>query len=241
MSWPDRNMTRALAPIPSAESPSLLTSLISIPLEILFEILGHLDPYDLLQLSRSTKAFYRLLSSRACALLWRYVFSNPEDCDAPPRPDDVTGFGWASLVFGGPICQRCGIVSAMSVHILYALRTRLCDTCIAKAVPDEYLPLSALVPLLEPIGVTTLGRLIDLSTRSLRTAMINPLDESSWAVITRVDDARMLVAELEGICAGLDTVAERGMAVEKRFKEREETWGLYCKVCTTALSSRVRR
>ncbi|KAI0310593.1 hypothetical protein OF83DRAFT_849260 [Amylostereum chailletii] len=111
---------------PQRKNKGRLQALPSMPLDILYEIFGHLAPSDLVRLSRVTKAFRQLLVSKQSVFLWKQAF---EDLvGTPPSPPDISELEWANLLFGGSFCQNCG---AKSVHkILFALRRRLCNSCI---------------------------------------------------------------------------------------------------------------
>ncbi|KAJ7756437.1 hypothetical protein DFH07DRAFT_959085 [Mycena maculata] len=54
----------------------LLSSLKEFPLDVLFEIFGHLDPKDLLNLARTTKEIRGILMSRSTAFVWKEARTN---------------------------------------------------------------------------------------------------------------------------------------------------------------------
>ncbi|KAK7025548.1 hypothetical protein VNI00_015901 [Paramarasmius palmivorus] len=53
-----------------------LHSMLKLPLDVLFEILGHLKPYDLLRLSWTTKQLRQTLMSRSSTSVWKTSLSN---------------------------------------------------------------------------------------------------------------------------------------------------------------------
>ncbi|KAI0029289.1 hypothetical protein K488DRAFT_56675, partial [Vararia minispora EC-137] len=79
--------------------------LLCMPMDILFEIFGHLQPGDLVNLSRINKSFHRVLSSKRSALMWKAALSNARGGGAPSCPVDISELGWANLLFGGSSCQ----------------------------------------------------------------------------------------------------------------------------------------
>ena len=124
----------------------LLAGLPNLPLDILFEvnlifffatiisstcqILGHLDPYDVLKLARTTKDFRSLLLDRSSSSIWKAAFSNiPDLPDCPPGMSEPA---WADLVFS-PRCSVNGIllfprkvslISGKKLVLLYNIRPK---------------------------------------------------------------------------------------------------------------------
>ncbi|KAI0044436.1 hypothetical protein FA95DRAFT_1608541 [Auriscalpium vulgare] len=111
------------------ERTSVLSTL---PLEIfhkeLPQISGLLPPEDLIQLSRTSKAFRKLLLSPQSLFLWKDSYDLLPD--APPCPDDISVRAWAHLLFGGAYCSTCGTRPVKSV--LFILRRRACRSCMKK-------------------------------------------------------------------------------------------------------------
>ncbi|KAF8807884.1 hypothetical protein BYT27DRAFT_7099840 [Phlegmacium glaucopus] len=102
----------------------LLASLPSMPLDILFEIFGHLKPYDILRLSRTTKDFRRLLLSKSSLSIWKATLSNvPGLPDCPPGMSEPA---WTNLVFS-PYCNFCLTTSIRKVQWMF--RLRICSRC----------------------------------------------------------------------------------------------------------------
>ncbi|KAJ3825670.1 hypothetical protein EV361DRAFT_806764 [Lentinula raphanica] len=68
-----------------------------IPLELVFEILSYLEPYDLLKLAWVNKSFGSLLMSRSSTFLWRRARMN---ADNMPHPSfDMSEPAHARLIF----------------------------------------------------------------------------------------------------------------------------------------------
>ncbi|KDQ06976.1 hypothetical protein BOTBODRAFT_39212 [Botryobasidium botryosum FD-172 SS1] len=94
------------------------------PMEILFEIMSHLYPLDLLNLSYTTKAFRNILFRRSAATIWRASLAQVPGL--PECPDDLNEPQYANLAFGNS-CHECGRRPVRNVE--WALRVRICAGC----------------------------------------------------------------------------------------------------------------
>ncbi|KAL0069406.1 hypothetical protein AAF712_003431 [Marasmius tenuissimus] len=111
---------------------SKLHMLPSLPLDILFEIFGHLSPSDLLQLTRTSKNLRELLLEKSATTIWKSSFRRVVDI---PCPTDVSYPAWASLMYD----KECHICSAPNIRTYsYHLRIRLCGKCVKKHLTEEY-------------------------------------------------------------------------------------------------------
>ncbi|CAA7265863.1 unnamed protein product [Cyclocybe aegerita] len=108
---------------PTRKRKGKLNSLLNMPLDILFEILGHLKPYDLLRLARTTKDFRRLLMNKSSISVWKA--SLREVPGLPPCPPEMTEPAWTNLVFS-PQCTYC---LAITRNIEWRFRARICKSC----------------------------------------------------------------------------------------------------------------
>ncbi|ETW80748.1 hypothetical protein HETIRDRAFT_320411 [Heterobasidion irregulare TC 32-1] len=79
-----------------------------------------------------------MLMSRQTAFLWRASYANASN-DVPTCPEDMSGPAWASLLFGGAICQYCGARPIMKV--IFVLRRRVCNSCMKTHLdtPEKYI------------------------------------------------------------------------------------------------------
>ncbi|RPD66387.1 hypothetical protein L226DRAFT_530487 [Lentinus tigrinus ALCF2SS1-7] len=102
-----------------------LSMLPNMPLDILYEILSLLHPYDLLHLSRTSKAFRLLLMNRSAITIWRRARDNV--LGLPNCPSDLSEPAYANLVFD-PHCHFC--IKARVSTVMWALRVRCCKTCL---------------------------------------------------------------------------------------------------------------
>ncbi|KAJ2935041.1 hypothetical protein H1R20_g2025, partial [Candolleomyces eurysporus] len=90
------------------------------PLDILFEILGQLNPKDLVNLSRINKLFRETLLARNTKTVWKTA---RERFHAPKPPRGFTEVRWAALLFD-TTCQSCGTACVHNVD--WNLRKRVC-------------------------------------------------------------------------------------------------------------------
>ncbi|KAJ2918277.1 hypothetical protein MD484_g2103, partial [Candolleomyces efflorescens] len=96
----------------------------TMPLDILFEILGHLGPRDLLNLSRTNKEFCKMMLSSNTVTVWKAA---RQRFNAPEPPRDFTEPRWAALLFEHS-CQSCGTKTVLG-GIDWKIRMRLCSEC----------------------------------------------------------------------------------------------------------------
>ncbi|KAF8173616.1 hypothetical protein BJ912DRAFT_931853 [Pholiota molesta] len=100
-----------------------LSGLLSLPLDIFFEITSHLHPLDLLHLSRASRHFARMFlrkDNRHAWLAARQTVEGLPDC-----PRDISEAQYAHLLFES-ICSGCGSIGR---RLLFNLRVRFCASC----------------------------------------------------------------------------------------------------------------
>ncbi|KAH8831659.1 hypothetical protein DL96DRAFT_842722 [Flagelloscypha sp. PMI_526] len=103
------------------------------PLDIMLEILRHMDFPDLLALSRSSKQFRAMLLSKSTPgmqALWKHVRESANDL--PDKPDGISEPFFASLLFDS-YCMRCNTPKAKACLYL----RRLCQTCFLQITTNE--------------------------------------------------------------------------------------------------------
>ncbi|KAF8229544.1 hypothetical protein L208DRAFT_1401994 [Tricholoma matsutake] len=108
-----------------------LGQLTEFPLDILFEIFGHLQPSDLLRLARSTKTLRGILMSRSAISVWKHAEVNVEGL--PPCPRGLTEPEYANLAFDS-YCHFCGVKNIQTV--VWTARVRCCKKCSDKRFLD---------------------------------------------------------------------------------------------------------
>ncbi|KAF8878927.1 hypothetical protein BD779DRAFT_1789097 [Infundibulicybe gibba] len=94
------------------------------PLDIVLEVAGHLAPQDLLALSWTSKALWRMLHSPNASSIWKVARSSVG------APECSLGFSeprWAFLMFGKPICEQCGAKNVQNIE--FSIRRRVCVRC----------------------------------------------------------------------------------------------------------------
>ncbi|KAF8986837.1 hypothetical protein BDQ17DRAFT_1491391 [Cyathus striatus] len=94
-------------------------------LDILYEILGYLEPIDLVQLTRTSKAFKKFLLANSALFTWKIARSNLDG--TPECPEDMSEPAYASLIFENH-CLGCQ--SRHSVVHCWEIRARWCKKCI---------------------------------------------------------------------------------------------------------------
>ncbi|RDB19806.1 hypothetical protein Hypma_012991 [Hypsizygus marmoreus] len=124
----------------------VLKQLMELPMELLFEIFGHLGPADILYLSRTSKDLRSLLMRKPAEFIWKLAHANVGLPDCPP---DLNEPQFAKLLFD-PHCDYCGGSSAQT--IVWASHTRVCKECLANplkfgfggarfSVPQDIIPM----------------------------------------------------------------------------------------------------
>ncbi|KAK7679962.1 hypothetical protein QCA50_016908 [Cerrena zonata] len=99
-------------------------SLQDLPLDILFGIIGHLNPGDLLNLSRISKPFRDLLISPDSSFLWRDSRKNVPHL--PGRPSFLSEPAYANLLFDYH-CHNC--LRAKVRVVYWEVGARYCSNC----------------------------------------------------------------------------------------------------------------
>ncbi|KAG5638024.1 hypothetical protein H0H81_002225 [Sphagnurus paluster] len=79
-----------------------LAGLIDLPIDVLFEIFGHVRPFDLLRLARMTKEFRRLLMHKSSKSVWKTALQ--QITGLPECPAEMSEPQWVNLVFD-PHCH----------------------------------------------------------------------------------------------------------------------------------------
>ncbi|KDR81923.1 hypothetical protein GALMADRAFT_276573 [Galerina marginata CBS 339.88] len=115
----------------------ILQKLVEMPLDVLFEIFGRLEPIDLLHLARTTKDIRTLLMSRSSVSIWKQARSNiPESL--PECPDDLSEPQYADLAFG-KCCHFCRR-NLGGLHTVWSARIKACTKCLDEQFSDKCTP-----------------------------------------------------------------------------------------------------
>ncbi|KAF8997045.1 hypothetical protein BDQ17DRAFT_1363625, partial [Cyathus striatus] len=104
----------------------LLNRLTELPLDIFYEILGQLQPVDLLHIARTTKPLRNTVLSRSATASWKLAFSNLAS-GLPACANDMSEQSYASLLFEN-FCHKC--LSGTGGTIEWVLRMRFCNKCL---------------------------------------------------------------------------------------------------------------
>ncbi|KAK2464756.1 hypothetical protein APHAL10511_003174 [Amanita phalloides] len=100
-----------------------LAALVYMPLDILYEIFCYLTSAELLKLSRTSKAFRRVLMSSSSVTVWKVA---RENIGLPECPPDMIEPRWANLAFS-PHCHYCFTSGVRTVE--WRFRMRICSKC----------------------------------------------------------------------------------------------------------------
>ncbi|KAJ6502632.1 hypothetical protein DFH09DRAFT_1001170 [Mycena vulgaris] len=109
----------------SAKTKAKLSLLPSLPLDVLFEIFGHLPPLDILNMARATKDLRRVLMHRSAISIWKASLHQIRGL--PECPQDMEEPAWVNLAFS-PFCHNC--FSRRVQKVDWFLRIRLCEQCL---------------------------------------------------------------------------------------------------------------
>ncbi|KAI5900853.1 uncharacterized protein SCHCODRAFT_02523240 [Schizophyllum commune H4-8] len=110
--------------------PSSTLPLHDLPLDLLFEVVGYLDPTSLLHLSRVSRALHNTLMSRSSQWLWRNSYANSKH-ELPPAPDDLTIPKFVGFVID-EVCDFCRTLMPKKAKVsrIWQARMRCCSECL---------------------------------------------------------------------------------------------------------------
>ncbi|KAL1658929.1 hypothetical protein GGF50DRAFT_131396 [Schizophyllum commune] len=99
------------------------------PLDLLFEVAGYLDPTSLLHLSRVLRAIHSTLMCQSSLWLWKNSYSNI-DHGLPPIPDDLTIPNFVRFVVDD-VCDFCRTLMPKNAEVsrIWQARMRCCSGC----------------------------------------------------------------------------------------------------------------
>ncbi|KAJ7919838.1 hypothetical protein B0H13DRAFT_1987661 [Mycena leptocephala] len=106
-----------------------LSMLPNMQVDIVLEVLGYLHPLELIQVSRTSRAFRELLHSTDS--MWRTSFFT--DDQLPRCPPQIPGRRWVKLLFGPKICDTCGQPNTDADYIIWR---RVCIPCMDQNLLD---------------------------------------------------------------------------------------------------------
>ncbi|KJA12653.1 hypothetical protein HYPSUDRAFT_818650, partial [Hypholoma sublateritium FD-334 SS-4] len=106
-----------------------------LPFDVLLEIFGHLEPLDLLNISRATKELRAFITGENTAVLWKQAFkllgsSKDPNLAGPPKcPAGLSLMHYTIFLFARN-CQFCPSSKGTVVH--WGARVRMCNDCAPK-------------------------------------------------------------------------------------------------------------
>ncbi|KAL1689828.1 hypothetical protein GGG16DRAFT_114695 [Schizophyllum commune] len=111
-------------PIKKQRGAGKLSMLLTMPLDILYEVFHTLEPQDLLAVARTNKLLRDTLMSPQAVSVWITIRKR---VGAPEPPPGHSEPWWANLMFGKKRCQVCGCLSVNNVD--WQLLMRVCTRC----------------------------------------------------------------------------------------------------------------
>ncbi|KAL0946623.1 hypothetical protein HGRIS_012819 [Hohenbuehelia grisea] len=205
---------------PSRRVRGRLQNLPGMPLDILFEIFGHLQPLDLLRLARTTKDLRGTLMRRSTVTVWRQARANVGD-DFPDCPPDLSEPAYANLAFDTH-CHFC--LNPRAGFIMWISYVRSCKRCLEATTAnvdalvcwEEY---SCRLPHC-PDGSWSPEQL-------LPTFMMKPKNRNDDSYLAFFyDDANDLCELFNGVY--LETDCRNIMSERLRFVERRDKFAMAC-------------
>lgn len=120
----------ALAIKRSGRKKKTLSLIVTVPIDILLEIFGFLEPVDLSHLFRTHKVFCTVLSSNHAVSVWKAARVNRGGVpDCMPGMSEVE---WADLLFGGTDCHEYGRERVWDID--FGIRRRVCQPCLNESL-----------------------------------------------------------------------------------------------------------
>ncbi|RXW17697.1 hypothetical protein EST38_g8151 [Candolleomyces aberdarensis] len=157
---PSKKPGRERKPVRNAEKAGAILSYMGeMPLDVLLEfcdnqIFSHLEPADLIHLSRTTKALRSVMMNRSSRSIWTQALASIPGL--PPCPDDLIEAKYANLMFTD-YCHECLANADDDPSLLLLMfmeaRTQLCHKCAplkfktARAFSSSFSKIKSLVPM----------------------------------------------------------------------------------------------
>ncbi|PPR01424.1 hypothetical protein CVT24_001898 [Panaeolus cyanescens] len=161
-----------------AKKPRMRGSLervLNMPFDLLPEIFGHLEPQDLLNLSRTSKDLRNLLMSRSSRSIWLQSMANaPEMVDCPSY---ISEPAWIDYLFGKG-CMGCG-KNTNATHTLEREFIRLCMKCVKERLTAIKDLTTFAATRVYPISVAINNGLYPLSANS-NIMYLEPSRDERW-------------------------------------------------------------
>ncbi|KAK7695358.1 hypothetical protein QCA50_002550 [Cerrena zonata] len=103
-----------------------LQELPKMPLDIIDEVLVHLHLGDLLNLSRTTKAFRELVLAPGAERFWNAAMENAQAAGVPACPEWLSKPAYANLIYS-PHCHNCLAGNVQAIFFVWGVR--YCKKC----------------------------------------------------------------------------------------------------------------
>ncbi|KAJ3722695.1 hypothetical protein DFJ43DRAFT_1042093 [Lentinula guzmanii] len=136
----DARVARNNSKVVGRSSRGRLENILKIPLDVMLEIYGYLEPIDILRLSRTSKDLRAFLMIRSNAIVWSTARSNVPDL--PPLPFDLSEPQYANLAFDSYCHNR--LYSRSNLHSVW--KRSYASTFIVFKEIAQYIPYVNVVP-----------------------------------------------------------------------------------------------
>ncbi|KAH6919072.1 hypothetical protein BKA70DRAFT_1394480 [Coprinopsis sp. MPI-PUGE-AT-0042] len=195
-----------------------LSPFVNVPLEILYEFCGYLQPLDLLHLARTSSALRQAILSKAAKQLWIRSFSDLKQKGFPDCPADLSEPQYVNLVLS-VYCHNCLRDDGDTAYYLIILgRTRLCFNCARKS----YVPLNIgrRGPKLSPPEILRYIPYTELTFTSSSPSQVSPHDLFGSQV--RFRDRKYSVNDIRAMTQEYRALGKDHMKKEAWRKAHEE-------------------
>ena len=124
---PSNKRIRVESPTPHAISVASPNGFVHLPLEVLSEILSHLNTTkDILSVTRTCKFLCNTLLEKSNENIWRKARQRALPLPIPDQQGLLSEAAYASFLFDGGPCEACGKELGQP-YASFALRLRLCQ------------------------------------------------------------------------------------------------------------------
>ncbi|KII94069.1 hypothetical protein PLICRDRAFT_36305 [Plicaturopsis crispa FD-325 SS-3] len=196
-----------------------LAKMTDMPMDILFDIFGHLHPLDLLHLCRTTKLLRSIIMHRSSRSIWKAALATVEGL--PGCPPDLQEPEYTRLAFD-PRCHYCLAPGVTTIR--WACRVRCCGKCIkTQFVTEGWVYQNLFLP--THYGQGDYKKLLPRSV----------LKHGRWSqgkIVCRSDFDILCrrVSELDGDGKGLDTYLEERKALTGTLEKHGESCAEWHKI-----------
>ncbi|KAI0270432.1 hypothetical protein BC834DRAFT_513957 [Gloeopeniophorella convolvens] len=217
---PPKGISASTAPVakrkgaPRRRLRGILKNMLTLPLDVLFEIFSGMQPADLLSLARTSKDLRGVLMLRRSTSVWMAARRNVDVASVPDPPEWLSEPAWAHLLFGPRICTACHSNREV-LMINFTFFRRYCVSCSLKqfVVPRE---LQESMPQLKK-------SVLELIPTDMRSSSLGPLFSVGWLQTDIHEVSRRLSALEEDVASG-KSGAQEALETFRSECRRDSPW-----------------